>query len=89
MNADGYSDVLPSAFSDEELSQIHIPVLMLIGDHDQLNQPKTIEQARQMIPHLEAEIIPNAGHLLSMEQPELVDAKLLRFLSEERHGYGY
>ena len=62
---------------------------MLIGDHDQLNQPKTIEQARQMIPHLEAEIIPNAGHLLSMEQPELVDAKLLRFLSEERHGYGY
>jgi pimeloyl-ACP methyl ester carboxylesterase len=87
MNSNGYSGVMPTAFRGEELSQIRIPVLMLIGDHDRLNQPKTIEQARQMIPHIQAEIIPNAGHLLSMEQPELVDAKLLSFLSEERYGY--
>lgn len=81
VNSHGYSGVMPSAFSAEELGQIHIPVLMLIGDHDRLNRPRTIEQARQAIPHIQAEIIPNAGHLLSMEQPERVDARIQKFLS--------
>jgi pimeloyl-ACP methyl ester carboxylesterase len=84
MNSNGYSGVMPSAFSSEEQGQVHVPVLMLIGDHDRLNGPTTIEQARQMVPHIEAAIIPNAGHLLSMEQPELVDAQLLRFLTEDK-----
>jgi pimeloyl-ACP methyl ester carboxylesterase len=60
MNSSGYSGVMPSAFSGEELSQVHIPVLMLIGEHDRLNPLTTIEQARRMIPHIEAAIIPNA-----------------------------
>jgi pimeloyl-ACP methyl ester carboxylesterase len=66
-----------------EQSQVGNPVLVLIGDHDRLNQPKIIELARQMIAHLEAEIIPNAGHLLSMEPPGLVDAHFPRFLSQD------
>ena len=76
----GYSGVMPSAFSEDDLRQIHLPVLMLIGDHDRLNPPKAIERARQMIPHIETGIIPNAGHLLSMEQPDLVDKRVLEFL---------
>jgi pimeloyl-ACP methyl ester carboxylesterase len=35
-----------------------------------------------MIPQIETEIIPNAGHLLSMEQPVLADARVLKFLTE-------
>jgi hypothetical protein len=31
--------------------------MLLFGDHDRLNPPKTIEQVKQMIPHIEAEII--------------------------------
>jgi pimeloyl-ACP methyl ester carboxylesterase len=83
MNSMGYSGVMPSAFSAEELGKVQIPVLMLIGDHDRLNRPKVIEQVKGMIPQIEAEIIPNAGHMLSMERPELVDARLLRFLTKE------
>lgn len=82
MNTNGYSGVMPSAFTVEELDQVHIPVLMLIGDQDKLNPPKTIERARQMISHIEANVIPDAGHLLSMEQPEHVDARVLKFLTE-------
>ncbi len=80
MGTKGYSGVMPSVFCDDELRQIQIPVLMLIGDQDRLNPPKAIERARQLIPHIETEIIPKAGHLLSMEQPECVDMRVLKFL---------
>ena len=82
VNKAGYSGVMPSVFSGEELRQVQVPVLMLIGDQDRLNPPKVIERARQMIPHMEAEIIPHASHLLSMEQPERVNTRVLSFLAE-------
>ncbi len=83
MNSRGYSGVMPSAFNGQRLSQIHIPVLMLIGDHDRLNPPRAIELARRLIPQIETEIILNAGHMLSIEQPAAVNARILRFLAME------
>jgi pimeloyl-ACP methyl ester carboxylesterase len=82
VNASGYAGVMPCAFSDEELRQIRPRVLLLIGDQDGLNPPEVLGRARRTIPHLEAEIIPNAGHLLSMEQAEGVNARILKFLAE-------
>jgi pimeloyl-ACP methyl ester carboxylesterase len=82
MGYNGYSGVMPSVFPDGELRQIKNPILMLIGDQDKLNPPKVLEQAKRMIPQIETEIIPNAGHLLSMEQPVLADARVLKFLTE-------
>jgi pimeloyl-ACP methyl ester carboxylesterase len=82
VNTSGYSGVMPCTFSDEELCQIHQNVLLLIGDQDRLNPPKALERARRTISHLEAEIIPQAGHFLNMEQPESVNARILKFLTE-------
>jgi pimeloyl-ACP methyl ester carboxylesterase len=82
VNTRGYSGVMPCTFSDEELNKIHQPVLLLLGDQDRLNPPKAMERARRTIPHLEAETIPLAGHFLNMEQPEGVNARVLRFLAE-------
>jgi pimeloyl-ACP methyl ester carboxylesterase len=81
MNTTGYSGVMPSVFNDEELHRIQIPVLMLIGDQDRLNPPQAIERARRLVPDIEAEIIPHAGHFLSMEQPGCVNARVLKFLT--------
>jgi pimeloyl-ACP methyl ester carboxylesterase len=82
VNISGYSGVMPSTFSDEELRQIRQSVLLLIGDQDKLNPLKALERARQTIQHLEAEIIPQAGHFLNMEQPEAINARILKFLAE-------
>lgn len=82
MNTTGYSGVMPSVFSDEELRQIQTPVLMLIGDQDKLNPPRALERARQLIPNIDGEIIPNAGHFLSMEQPETINHRVLKFLTQ-------
>jgi len=81
MATHGYSGVMPFVFPVDELRKIKLPVQMLIGDHDKLNPLSVLRQARQMIPHIQTEIIPNAGHFLSMEQPELVDARILEFLT--------
>jgi pimeloyl-ACP methyl ester carboxylesterase len=81
VNTRGYSGVMPCTFSDEELRKIRNPVLLLIGDQDRLNPPKALERARQTIPHLEAEIITNAGHFLNMEKPGSVNERILKFLT--------
>jgi pimeloyl-ACP methyl ester carboxylesterase len=81
VNTGGYSGVMPSMFSDEQLRQIRQPVLLLIGDQDRINPPASLERAKQTLPHLEADIVPQAGHLVSMEQPEAVDARILKFLA--------
>lgn len=82
VNTSGYSGVMPCMFSDVELSKIQQNILLLIGDQDRLNPPKALERARKTIPHLEAEIIPQAGHFLNMEQPEHINERILKFLTE-------
>jgi pimeloyl-ACP methyl ester carboxylesterase len=82
VNTSGYAGVMPCIFTDEELRQIHQKVLLLIGDQDRLNPPKALQRAILTLPHLEAEIIPRAGHFLNMEQPESVNARILEFLEE-------
>jgi pimeloyl-ACP methyl ester carboxylesterase len=83
VNAKGYSGMMPCIFNKEELRRICNPVLMLIGDQDRLNPPEVIDKAKKSIYHIESEIIPDAGHFLSMEQPDFVNSRILNFLSKE------
>ena len=72
----------PTVFSNQELKQIDLPTLLLIGAAEKIYNPqKAIERAHRWMPDLTAEIIPNAGHLLIMDQPEIINALILRFLS--------
>jgi pimeloyl-ACP methyl ester carboxylesterase len=71
-------------FSDKELGSIHIPVLLLIGDHDIFNNQKCIDKARTLIPHIEAGVIQNAGHFLSMDQAEVVNKRVMEFLMKNK-----
>jgi len=67
-------------FTDEELGQITAPILLLIGDHEIMYEPKkALERATSLIPDIQAELIPNASHMLNKDQPELVDKKVLEF----------
>ena len=74
--------ILREQFTDEELKQIELPTLLLIGAGEKIYNPKkAINRAHQLMPDLTAEIIPNVGHTLIMEQPENVNARILEFLS--------
>ena len=74
--------MFPTVYTDEELRQIEMPALLLIGAEEKIYNPKkAIDRAQQLMPDLTAEIIPNVGHTLNMEQPKTVNARILAFLS--------
>jgi pimeloyl-ACP methyl ester carboxylesterase len=67
-------------YSDDELKTLTMPVLLLIGDRDIINNAKSIERAKELLPHAETDIIKNAGHFLSMDQSETINTRMLDFL---------
>jgi pimeloyl-ACP methyl ester carboxylesterase len=78
------TSMFPTVYTDEELNQIELPALLLIGAGEKIYNPqKVIERAQRWMPNLTAEIIPDAGHLLIMDQPEIINACILKFLSND------
>jgi pimeloyl-ACP methyl ester carboxylesterase len=72
--------IMPVAFEDDELLKLSMPALMLIGGEDRLNSQPSIQRARKYLPNIKAEIIPFAGHFLSMDQASIVNGMILDFL---------
>lgn len=68
-------DLLP------RLSQIRVPTLVIVGEED---QPLPVWKSRRIadaIPGTELEIVPRAGHLASVENPEPVTEAVIGFLA--------
>ena len=64
----------------DRLSEIQVPTLVVVGEEDG-TQP--LVRSRQMeagIPGARLEVIPKAGHLSALEQPEAFNRVLLPFL---------
>jgi pimeloyl-ACP methyl ester carboxylesterase len=74
----------PHVFSDDELRQIQAPVLLLIGDHEVIYKPdQVILRATRLIPHLKAEIVPNANHCAQYTAPKFVNHEISEFLNSD------
>lgn len=79
--ADPRKSVFTNVFSDKELLSIHTPTLFLAGENEVVYDPvAAIDRAKRLMPNLQTELIPNAGHLLAMDQSALVNEQILRFL---------
>jgi pimeloyl-ACP methyl ester carboxylesterase len=60
--ADPRLSVFPKPFTDEELSSIHAPVLLLVGDRESTFDPKrALAQAQRCIASVRAELVPGGG----------------------------
>ncbi len=75
----------PKKLSDEELSGIQAPTLLVLGGEDGPigNPDKSARRAKRTIPNVTIEILPACGHMLSTEAPEIVNARILEFLAED------
>jgi len=75
--------VAPVAIPRQDLQRVGRPVLLLIGERDRLYRPKTpqqvLERARQLMPQLEGEIIPNCNHLAALTHSQYVNGRISRF----------
>jgi pimeloyl-ACP methyl ester carboxylesterase len=65
--------------SRELLPTIDVPTLLLWGDDDRRSPLDVAEQFHAAIPGAELAIIPNAGHLSNMEQPDMFNEHVRRF----------
>jgi 3-oxoadipate enol-lactonase len=66
--------------STPQLSTIHVPTLIVVGEEDTVTPRAAAEEMHAGIPGSELVAIPAAGHLTNLEQPALFDAALARFL---------
>ncbi len=64
------------------LSNIKVPTLILVGEHDKLTPPSASEAMKGKIPNAEMYIIPNAAHMSNLENPTEFNEKLIAFLKK-------
>jgi pimeloyl-ACP methyl ester carboxylesterase len=63
------------------LPTIEAPTLLLWGDDDRRSPVAIAQQLHGLIPGAELTVIPEAGHVSNMEQPEAFNAAVRRFLA--------
>ena len=61
------------------LPTINVPTLVIVGDDDAISPPAEMQAIAAAIPNAEFVVIPDSGHMTTMENPEAVNEALLRF----------
>jgi pimeloyl-ACP methyl ester carboxylesterase len=62
------------------LAEIHCPTAIICGSADRLTPPKYSETLRDGIPGATLTLVPNAGHMAMVEQPDAVSQALRELL---------
>jgi pimeloyl-ACP methyl ester carboxylesterase len=63
------------------LAAIACPTLVLVGEQDVLTPPDRAAEIAAAIPHARQVVVPDCGHLSTLEQPEVLTQSLVDFLS--------
>jgi len=64
----------------ERLTEVTLPTLFILGEFDEPS-PETVAEYQSMVTGSQIEIIPDAGHASNVDQPEIFNDVLVRFLS--------
>lgn len=64
-----------------ELNRISTPTLFLWGDKDPLGTPDTGRAMAERMPHAQLRVVPDASHLVWLDQPDMCAEAMLTFLS--------
>jgi pimeloyl-ACP methyl ester carboxylesterase len=75
--------IWPTVFDDEEWRAFRVPTLFLVGENEKIYSPKAVvARLNRLAPAIRTEIIPGAGHDLTMVTAGLVDERILAFLAD-------
>jgi pimeloyl-ACP methyl ester carboxylesterase len=64
------------------LSSLKVPTLVIVGENDKADFGAIAQHLAEEIPDADLAIVPGAGHLVGVDQPEELNALLLEFLAE-------
>ncbi|MBP7564427.1 MAG: alpha/beta fold hydrolase [Burkholderiaceae bacterium] len=65
------------------LARVTCPVLVIVGDADRLCPVDAARELADALPHAEFHVVPDAGHMVTIEQPDAIDALLDAFLDKQ------
>jgi pimeloyl-ACP methyl ester carboxylesterase len=68
------------------LKYISVPTLILAGDSDTVIPPERSKEIAASIPKSRYVLIPDCGHASTLEQPEVVNAALVEWITAENGG---
>jgi pimeloyl-ACP methyl ester carboxylesterase len=77
----GFLTAMSSMDLSKGIASIAMPVSILVGSHDQLTPLKGAQKMVSLIPGAQLEVVPDAGHMLTYEAPDLV-ARFIRQAAE-------
>ena len=63
----------------DRLPELDLPVLFLVGEYDEA-RPETVREFQAMVPGSIVTVIPDAGHVSNVDQPEAFNAAVNEFL---------
>ena len=63
-----------------ELSRLSVPTLFFVGEEDQISPPQVIEAGANAIPGSRVLRVPEAGHSVYFEKPDIFNFEVLRFV---------
>ncbi len=76
--------IVSSLFNDEELMQIKIPVLLLIGNKEVVTKVDEVKKRSQkLFKNIALQIIDDASHTLSSEKSEIINPIIIDFLNDK------
>ena len=61
-----------------------VEVLVLVGESDRLTPKEQSDAIVQLVPGADYVVVPDSGHMVTLEHPEVVDAALLGLLTRVR-----
>lgn len=74
--------VMARADSRPGLAAVRCPLLVVCGEADMLTPPEHAREIAAAVPQARLEIVPDAGHMLTLEQPARVAALLRDWLDQ-------
>lgn len=77
--------IKPTILTDQELKSITVPTLFVVGENEKIySAEKALARLKSVAPQIRTELIPDAGHDLTLVQAEMVNRKVLEFLKEQK-----
>jgi pimeloyl-ACP methyl ester carboxylesterase len=74
-------EAVPVAAGRYSRLELHVPTLLLFGERDIGIPTRTVREYSARSPALELELVPDAGHFIVDEKPELVADRTLRLVA--------
>jgi 3-oxoadipate enol-lactonase len=77
---------LPAGPGPEELSNLKVPTLFFVGEDDQISPPQVIAAGAKAISGSKLLRVPEAGHSVYFEKPDIFNFEVSRFIGRTEAG---